>query len=102
MTMSETKHGRGWNRYATVNGHSGKALRRESAMKRQAATAKLTPQQKLDRLDKIGVSAVRERARLQKKIDAGISRAENTEKVEKKKQRTQKAAEEHAAAIQGK
>tara|TARA_Y100001937_G_C6997548_1_gene274941 strand:+ start:35 stop:226 length:192 start_codon:yes stop_codon:yes gene_type:complete len=54
-----------------------RAARQAEAKERNAARAALTDQQQLDRLDKIlgaGVGAVKERARLAKRIEASASK----------------------------
>lgn len=52
------------------NRNDQKAERREEAQARQAAHSKLTPTQKLAKLDLMGYAAKRERAQLQRLIDA--------------------------------
>ena len=104
---NEQKHGRGWTKNNSINGASRKDERRKSAMARKAISDKLSPQQKLDKLDKNHCEATRERFRLHGLIAAQKSLAEKSEatvaaKVQKKRERTEKAAKEHAAALQGK
>lgn len=48
-----------------------KAMKRTEAQARDAANAKLTPQQKLAKLDAGGFTATKQRARLQKQISGG-------------------------------
>lgn len=46
-----------------------KQQKQEEAKIRQEATAKLSPEERLEMLDRLGFRAVRERAKLQKKIE---------------------------------
>lgn len=52
------------------NRNDRKAERREEAQARQAEHSKLTPKQKLAKLDLMGYSATKERAQLQRLMDA--------------------------------
>ena len=54
----------------TSNFPRRKEQKRLEAAERQAASDKLSPQQKLQALDKLGLRAVRQRARIQSQIDS--------------------------------
>ena len=104
---TEKKKSRGWSKNNSINGRHRKDERRTAALARKAISDKLTPQQKLAKLDKMGAEAARERARLNALIEKAKSLAEISpekvaEKVAKKKERTEKAALQHAAQMQGK
>ena len=71
-----------------------KRIKREGAESRKAEYDKLTPQQKLDQLDKLGFAAKRQRARLHEIIrQASLAKpkvtetGENVQKIQKDKAR---------------
>lgn len=54
----------------TANFTNRKAEKQAQAKERNEAYAKLSPQQKLAGLDKLGLRALRQRARIQSQIDS--------------------------------
>ena len=69
-------------------------VRQEEAAKRQAEYDKLTPEQKLSKLTKHNLTAMKERAKLQKQIEA--SKAKKVEEVAPKAQEATSEAEKAA------
>lgn len=51
------------------NDRASRERRQKEAIVRNEAWAKLTPQQQLAQLDKLGLTAAKQRAKIQKKLD---------------------------------